>query len=115
MHALFDAVKKSKPEKTIDSFAARTHVCNGVEQREVGAAHGRVRDAIEKGAERSEHERGGEGSQQAASCQPCKGLGMGCQGMGIRGKIIHLHMSGTALPNERSKVANLLQRGNTSP
>ena len=46
-----------------------THVGNGVQEGQVGAAHTRVTDPVEEAAHSSEHERGREGGQEATHRQ----------------------------------------------
>ena len=63
------------------SLGMLTHVCNGVEEGEVGAPHIRIADAVEEAAHCGEHQRGSEGREQPTQPQQKERLGV-CQQLG---------------------------------
>ena len=71
-----------------------THVCNGVEQREVRAAHVGIRYPGVEAAQRCEHERRCEGRHQPRGRQQRKPPGVVRQGRRARGEEEHLQCMG---------------------
>lgn len=84
-----------------------THVGDGVEEGEVGAAHVGVADAVVEAAQRSEHERGRERGDQARGRQRAKPPRMVPQRARARWEPVDLH---EGVQTELLAVMSILHR-----